>query len=272
MKNEHMKVTMITGASGGIGKAIADQLAGRKHDLLLIARSEETLQEQCKLLMQRHGISAHYIAADLSSPETALKVFTEVTARGLEVEMLINNAGIGSGGDFTAIPLQSELNLIQLNISSLVALTHLFLPHMQSRRSGTVVNIASMTAFMPVPYMAVYAASKAFVRYFTQAITEECKPKGVHVLLFSPGLTRTNFNASAGIEGEKALRLRSDHNQAGNQTPEQVAIELIKALDDQRNFAISGRRNRIGAKLMALLPDSMIARNIASAYRKKLKL
>jgi short-subunit dehydrogenase len=272
MNKENKKVTIITGASGGIGKAIADQLAGKEQDLLLIARNEKKLQEYCKLLMQRHGVSAHYIAADLSLPETALKVFTEVTARGLEVEMLINNAGIGSGGDFTAIPLQSELNLIQLNISSLVALTHLFLPQMQSRRSGTVVNIASMTSFMPVPYMAVYAASKAFVRSFTQAITEECKPEGVHVLLFSPGLTKTNFNASAGIKGEKALRLRSDHNQAGNQTPEQVAIELIIALDDQRNFAISGRRNRIGAKLMALLPDSMIARNIATSYRKGLKL
>jgi short-subunit dehydrogenase len=272
MKNEHIKVTIITGASGGIGKAIADQLAGRKQDLLLIARNAEKLQEQCKVLMQRHGIRAHYIAADLSAPETALQVFTEVGARGLEVEMLINNAGIGSGGDFTAIPLQSEMNLIQLNIGSLVALTHLFLPQMQSRRNGTVVNIASMTSFMPVPYMAVYAASKAFVRSFTQAITEECKPKGVHVLLFSPGLTKTNFNASAGINGEKALRLRSDHNQAANQTPEQVAAELIKALDERRHFAISGRRNRIGAKLMALLPDSMIARNIASSYRKALKM
>jgi short-subunit dehydrogenase len=272
MKKEPMKVALITGASGGIGKAIADQLAGRKQDLLLIARNEETLREQCKMLMQCHGIIAHYIAADLSIPGTASTIVTEVTARGLEVDMLINNAGIGSGGDFTDIPLQSELNLIQLNISSLVALTHLLLPQMQSRGVGTVVNIASMTSFMPVPYMAVYAASKAFVRSFTRAITEECKPKGVHVLLFSPGLTKTNFNASAGIDGEKAIRLGSDHNRAGNQTPEQVAVELIKALDDRRNFAISGRRNRIGAKLMALLPDFMIARTIASSYRKGLKL
>ena len=117
MNKENKKVTIITGASGGIGKAIADQLAGKKQDLLLIARNEEKLQEYCKLLMQRHGVRAHYIAADLSSPETALKVFTEVTARGLEVEILINNAGIGSGGDFTAIPLQSELNLYQLTAS-----------------------------------------------------------------------------------------------------------------------------------------------------------
>ena len=101
MNKENKKVTIITGASGGIGKAIADQLAGKKQDLLLIARNEEKLQEYCKLLMQRHGV----------------RVFTEVTARGLEVEILINNAGIGSGGDFTAIPLQSKLNLYQLTAS-----------------------------------------------------------------------------------------------------------------------------------------------------------
>lgn len=272
MENQNLKVTLITGASGGIGEAVADKLASRKKDLLLIARNEEKLEVQCKLLAQRYGITAQFIAVDLSEPESALKVFTEVSTRKLEVEMLVNNAGIGSSGEFAAQPLESELKLIQLNISTLVALTHLFLPEMQSRRSGTVVNIASMTAFMPLPYMAVYAASKAFVRSFTQAITEECKPMGVHVLLFAPGLTKTNFNAAAGLNAEKAQGLRSDHSQAANQTAEEVAGELIRALDKKRHFAISGRSNRIGAKILALLPPAMIAKNIASGYRKRLKL
>jgi short-subunit dehydrogenase len=272
MENKKVKVTLITGASGGIGEAIADQLAARKKDLLLIARNEEKLGEQCKALAQRYGIIAQYIAIDLSEPESASIIFEEVKKRELEVEMLVNNAGIGSSGEFTAQSLESELRLIQLNICALVALTHLFLPGMQSRRSGTVVNIASMTAFMPLPYMAVYAASKAFVRSFTLAITEECKPKDVHVLLFAPGLTKTNFNAAAGLNAEKSEGLRSDYSQAPNQTPEAVAAELMLALDKRRHFAISGRSNRIGAKILALLPASMIARSIAGNYRKRLKL
>lgn len=271
MKNKSLKVTIITGASGGIGEAIADQLASRKKDLVLIARSTEKLQLQCESLMKRYGINAQFIAIDLAETDSALKVFKEVETRGLDVDMLVNNAGIGSSGDFVNQCLQSELNLIQLNICTLVALTHLFLPQMLAKKFGTVVNIASMTAFMPMPYMSVYAASKAFVRSFTQAISEECKPNGVHVLLFSPGLTKTNFNATAGLNDEKARGLRSDHRQA-NQTPEQVAGELMEALDKRRHFAISGRRNRIGAKILALLPDLMIARNIANGYRKRLKL
>jgi len=264
-------VAVITGASGGIGEAIAEQLASRKKDLLLVARSKEKLEAQCRLLRERHGINAQYIAADLSQPESAVKVFTEVRVRGLEVEMLVNNAGIGSSGEFSDQSLQSELDLIQLNVSTLVSLTHLFLQQMQSRKYGTIVNIASMTAFMPVPYMAVYAASKAFVRSFTEALTQECKPKGIHVMLFAPGLTRTNFNTAAGLDGVKARGLRSDHSQA-SQTPEEVAIELMRALDKKRQSVVSGSRNRLGAKLLALLPNAMITKNIASSYRKSLRL
>ena len=266
-----MKTTLITGASGGIGEAIANRLAGRKQNLLLIARNAEKLKEQCVQLSEKFGIQAQFIAADLSKPETAFEIFKEAAERGMEIEMLINNAGIGSGGEFSTISLQSELDLLQLNISSLVALTHLFLPQMQDRQAGTIVNLSSMASFMPVPYMATYAASKAFVRSFTEAITQECKPHQVHVLLFAPGLTKTKFNASAGIDNERALGLGADYESASTQTPEQVADELIKALDKHRNFAISGSKNRLGAKLLALLPNAMITRSIANSYRKRLK-
>ena len=267
-----MKVTLITGASGGIGEAIANRLAERKQNLLLIARNAEKLDEQCVRLSKRFGINVQYIAADLSKPDTPSQILKEVEARGMEVQLLINNAGIGSGGEFTSISLESEINLIQLNISSLVSLTHLFLAQMQIRKGGTIVNISSMASFMPVPYMATYAASKAFVRSFTEAITQECKPYGIHVLLFAPGLTKTKFNASAGIDNERGVGLGSDYENASTQTPEQVADELIKALDNHRNFAISGTKNRLGAKLLALLPNSLITRSIGNSYRKKLKI
>ena len=267
-----MNVTLITGASGGIGEAIANRLADRKQNLLLIARNAEKLQEQCAYLSSKFGIDAQFIAADLSKPETATNIFKEVENRGLEVDMLINNAGIGSGGEFSTISLQSELSLIQLNISSLIALTHLFLPQMQIRKKGTIVNISSMASFMPVPYMATYAASKAFVRSFTEALTEECRPYKIHVLLFAPGLTKTNFNSSAGIDNERGVALRSDYKNSSTQTPEQVAAEMIKALDNQRTFAISGKMNKLGAKMLAFLPNSLITRNIGNSYRSKLKV
>jgi len=267
-----MKVTLITGASGGIGEAIANRLADRKQNLLLVARNAKKLEEQCAELSRKHGIVAQYIAADLSKAESAVEIVKEVETRGMEVQQLINNAGIGSGGQFSTLSLQSELNLIQLNISSLVSLIHLFLPQMQQRKSGTIINISSMASFMPVPYMATYAASKAFVRSFTEAITQECKPYNIHVLLFAPGLTKTKFNASAGIDNERGVGLGSDYESASTQTPEEVADELIKALDKHRNFAISGRKNRFGAKLLALLPNSVITRSIGNSYRKKLKI
>lgn len=129
-----------------------------------------------------------------------------------------------------------------------------------------------MASFMPVPYMATYAASKMFVRSFTQAITQECIPYPIHVLLFCPGLTKTNFNSAAGIDNEKGGGLSSDYSSAPAQTPEQVADELLKALDKKRHFAVSGRMNRFAANLLAFIPNSFVTRNFAKLYRKRLKM
>ena len=265
-----MKVTIITGASGGIGEAIANKLAERKYNLLLVARNAKKLAMQCKQLTEKFDINAQFIIADLAKHASAEQVFTETQQRGLEVEMLINNAGIGSGGEFSELSLKSELDLIQLNISSLVALTHLFLPQMQNRKIGTIINVASMAAFGPIPYMATYAASKVFVRSFTEAITQECLPYQVHIMLFSPGLTKTNFNSAAGIDNEKAKGLSSDYNTAPTQTPEEVADEMMKALEKRKHFAISGRLNRFGATISALFPNVLIARFMAKSYQKEL--
>lgn len=151
----------------------------------------------------------------------------------------------------------------------MVALTHCFLPEMQKNKNGTIVNVASMAAFMPVPYMTVYAATKAFVRSFTQAITEECKPFNVHVMLLCPGLTKTNFNNAAGIDNEKGKALTE---KASLQTPEQVADEALKALDKRKHFIVSGAKNRLAVNLLAFIPNSMSAKKIANSYRKRMKL
>ena len=266
-----MKVTLITGASGGIGEALANKFAERKHNLLLVARNADKLTVQCKQLAEKFGINAQFITADLAKSETAELVLTETQQRGLEIDMLINNAGIGSGGAFSELTLKSELDMIQLNISSLVALTYLFLPQMQKRKSGTIINVASVAAFMPIPYMATYAASKVFVRSFTEAITQECKPYNIHVMLLCPGLTKTNFNNAAGIENEKGKGLNTEYT-SSTQTPEQVANEALAALDKRKHFIVSGTMNRIGANMFALIPNSLIARSFAKSYRKKMGL
>jgi len=264
-----MNVTLITGASGGIGEALASRLAARKHNLLLVARNAGKLEQQCRQLAQAYGISAQYIAADLSKIGAPQQVFEEARARGLEVDMLINNAGIGSGGAFSELLLKDELALLQLNNASLVAMTHLFLRPMQARGRGTIINVASMAAFIPFPYMATYAASKAFVRSFTQAITEECKPYGIHVMLLCPGLTRTNFNRAAGIENnEKSKGLNIEYSST-TQTPEQVSDEALRALDRKKHVIVSGRMNRLAANLSALLPNAIAARGFARSYRKR---
>ena len=263
-----MKTTLITGASGGIGEALATRFAQRKHNLLLVARNAVKLDAQCRQLAEQYGISAQYIALDLATPSAPAQLFAEAQQRGLEVTVLLNNAGIGSGGAFSQLALEAELQLIQLNVSALVALTHLFLPPMQARHDGTIINVASMAAFMPIPYMATYAASKAFVRSFTQALTEECKPHNVRILLVFPGLTKTNFNEAAGLAGDIGKGLNTEYTSA-TQTPEQVADETLQAMEAGKQVIISGRLNRWSAKLLALVPGAVVAKSMASSYRKK---
>jgi len=158
-----MKVTLITGASSGIGEAFARRLAANEHDLVLVARSENKLHELCDELMLEYKIMAHYVALDLLEEDVNEKLVEEAAKHGFEVDWLINNAGFGSMGDFAALDLEKELDIIRLNVSTLVALTHSFLPQMRERRRGTIINVSSSAGFQPIPFMATYAATKAFV-------------------------------------------------------------------------------------------------------------
>ncbi len=263
-----MKVTLITGATSGIGEAVAHQLAEKKHNLLLVARNEQKLKQLCNELAN-NNIEAHYISADLSKSEAVSYVFEEAKKKNLFVNTLVNNAGIGSSGEFVNNNLQSELEMLQLNNASLVALCHLFLPEMKNNKSGNIINVGSMASFFPSPYMSVYAASKMFVRSFTQALTEECKPYGVNVMLFCPGLTSSNFMNTSANNNEWGKTLVKG---AYTQTPEQVVAEMIKALEQKKTFRISGFQNAMSAKIGALIPYSTIARVFAQRKRKEMGL
>jgi uncharacterized protein len=264
-----MKVTLITGATRGIGEALARQLAEKKHHLLLVARNGQKLERLCRELAEKNTIAAHYIVADLSKPGSAHRVFEESKEMGLFVHMLVNNAGMGSSGEFAKNDLQTELDILQLNNASLVALCHLFLPEMIHNKKGNIVNVGSMASFFPSPYMSVYAASKMFVLSFTQALTEECRPLGVNVMLFCPGFTSSGFMQTPANNNQWGRVLTEGAN---TQTPHQVATEMVRALEKQKRFQISGRMNAMAAGIAAFIPNVVIARQFAKTKRKRMGL
>jgi short-subunit dehydrogenase len=257
-----MKFTLITGASGGIGEAFARRLAKEKHNLVLVARSEEKLHEICDELMLQHGINAHYIALDLTDFEADKRLFEETEKHGFEIEWLINNAGFGSMGDFAELDLERELQMIDLNISALVALTHRYLPKMRERKKGVIINVSSTASFQAIPYMATYAATKAFVTSFSEAIAEENREFGITVTALCPGPTETNFFAAA-----KAIPFSAK----GMQTSEEVVEKGLKAVKARKPLVVSGIKNYIGAVLGTIAPDTLVTRFIGKVLRPKLK-
>ncbi len=258
-----MKFTLITGASGGIGEAFARRLAKEKHNLVLVARSENKLLELCDELMLQYGITAHYVALDLTEFEADKKLLAETEKHGFEIDWLINNAGFGSMGDFAEMDLERELQMIDLNISALVALTNRYLPQMRERKSGVIINVSSAASFQPIPFMATYAATKAFVTSFSEALSEENRPHGIKVLALCPGATETNFFAVAGMK--EAIQVK------GMQTSEQVVETALKAVRRGRSLVVSGLANYVGSVLGTIVPDALITRTIGKVLRSKVE-
>jgi len=255
-----MKTTLITGASSGIGEAFARRLAARGENVLLLARTEDKLASVCNELGRANDISAQYVAMDLAETDAAARLFEETKRRGLEVEMLINNAGFGSMGDFTAFDIERDMKMIDLNVKALVALTHYYLPPMRERKSGTIINVASTAAFQGVPYMAVYAATKAFVLSFSEALWDENRAYNVHVMALCPGVTQTNFFAAANTDKPPMRAM---------QTPEQVVDTALKGLKRGKSHIVSGWANYLTTETERLVPRWLVARIAGKAMRPK---
>ena len=246
-----MNTALITGASSGIGEVFARKLAARGRNVLLVARSEEKLVTLCNELGRSSSIRAQYVALDLSKPESPRLLFEESMKRGLTVDMLINNAGFGSMNEFAKLDLARELNMIDLNVKSLVELTHRFLQPMIERKQGVIINVASTAAFQPVPYMATYAATKAFVLSFSEALWEENRPYGIKVLALCPGVTETNFfEAARGFKPPARV----------SQTPEEVVDTALRGLAQGKSHVISGWSNFLMTQSERLVPRSLIIR------------
>jgi short-subunit dehydrogenase len=195
-------VALITGASAGIGKELAGLFAA-DHDLILVARREAELNALADELRKQPGRTVHVIPADLGDPAAPQRLFDEVTAKGLTVDVLVNNAGFGTLGPFHDTDLAKSLTMIQVNVTALVHLTGLFLPGMRQRGRGRILNVASTAAFQPGPFMAIYYATKAFVLSFSEALWDELNGSGVTVTCLCPGPTRTEFADAAGMHGTR---------------------------------------------------------------------
>lgn len=189
--------TLITGASSGIGYEMAVLLAQKKHNLILAARSVEKLKAMQVELISKYGIAVEYFEVDLSLKEEAHRLYLATSNDNLFVTGLINNAGVGLYGEFTSISLEDELKMIELNVSSLVALTKLYGNDMIKRRSGRIMNVASLLSFLPFPYYSTYSATKAFVLAYTETIAAELEGTGVVVTALCPGTVETPFHTNA---------------------------------------------------------------------------
>ena len=245
------KTALITGASSGIGSTFARALARRGMSVVLVARSEERLGTLATELSQRHGIRAEVIPADLSQEDAIHQIQREVQQRGLVIDLLVNNAGFGLNGYFETLSPERDHDQVMVDVTAVVDLTHAFVPALLERSPGAaIINVASTAAFQPLPYMAVYGASKAFVLSFSQALAEEYRTRGLRVLALCPGATETPFFDVAGEEASVGRR----------RTPEQVVATGLRALERGSSVVIDGFFNTLAAQLTRFFPRRFITR------------
>lgn len=228
---------LITGASSGIGAEFARQLAARGMHLILSARREPLLNELAQELHTAHGTKTEIIPANLSDPQEPARLVAEVEKRGRTVELLVNNAGFGNVGEIETTDVAKIMDLIQVNISALTDLTYRILPGLMQRGHGGIINVASVAAFQPVAYMGAYAASKAYVLHFSEALWAEAREKGVTVLALCPGTTNTDFFDVAGAKGWLAKRRSSE--------VKPVVRVALKALEKKKQCVVAGWQNHL---------------------------
>ena len=233
---------LVTGASSGIGAAIATELASRGHAVTLVARREERLRTLATDLTSEHGVAAEVIACDLADPAERDRLEGELRTRGRAVELLVNNAGFGHQADFATSPRERMVGMVRLNVEAVVDLTSRFLSPMMERGRGCVLNLASTGAFQPLPGSAVYAASKAFVLSFSEAIRTELRGTGVTVTAVCPGPVRTEFTAAAGIPGVEERTPRIVWMSA-----EDIARHAVDGAERDRRVVVPGMLNRASA-------------------------
>lgn len=252
---------LVTGASSGIGREFARQLAERGAQLVLTARSEDALTALADELVRAHGARVTVIPADLAEPTEVARLCSELDARGLEIDHLINNAGLGRAHAFLGDEPASEVRMLDVNCRALTELTARLLPKMHARqRPGGVLLVASLVGFFPIPGMSVYAASKAYVKSFGEAVAEELRGTQLHVTVLCPGNVPTGFQKAAGFGDELAM--------PGALSAAATARAGLEGYVKRRGRVVPGLLNRVTALFTGLLPSQWVARIAAGSLRR----
>jgi len=252
------KWALVTGASAGIGVALAEELAAGGTHLLLTARRLDRLEKLAGDLRKKRGVQTQVFAADLAQREAARKIFEYVKEKGLRIDLLINNAGFGQYGELETVETQRLIDMVEVNCTAVVHLTRLFLPDMVARRSGDILIVASTAAFQAVPYISTYAATKAFDLYFAEGLAEEMKPHGIRVCALCPGSTASEFHAVAGQEKFTTKK---------QEPADKVARTGLQALAAGKSYVISGFGNYLGAHSQRLVPRRVVTRIAGNMFR-----
>jgi short-subunit dehydrogenase len=250
---------LVTGASAGLGAEFARQLASRGMHLVLVARRSELMSELAQELHTKHGTRCEIIAADLSNPIEPERVLNHLSEKGIEIELLVNNAGFGVVGEVDNADIDRLLPLIRLNISALTELTYRLLPGMLERGHGSILNVSSLSAFQPVAYMGVYAASKAYVLHFSEALHCELKDRGITVTAVCPGVTRTNFFDIAGAPG-----WLQKHSSLG---VEPVVKAALRAMQRRRQYIVPGWTNFLLTLLVRIASRRRVVKESTRFFR-----
>ncbi|HUJ03275.1 MAG TPA: SDR family oxidoreductase [Rhizomicrobium sp.] len=251
------QTALVTGASSGIGLELAKCFAKDGYNLILTARSENTLKQLAEAISKENKVTATPIAADLGKPGGAEKLAGEIKARGLDVDVLVNNAGYGIVGKFDGSNATDEVGMVDLNVRALTELTHAYWPRMIANKKGGVLNVASTASFQPGPGMAVYYATKAYVLSFSEALWKEGHAAGVHVTCLCPGPTDSNFHSRAGSDQIKLLKM------GVMMSSRAVARKGYRAFRRNKRVVITGVMNRLLARLVPFMPRRSVL-NIVS--------
>ncbi|MGO4697874.1 SDR family NAD(P)-dependent oxidoreductase [Paenibacillus sp. 2TAB26] len=252
------KWSLITGASSGIGEQFARQLAKQGSNLVLVARSKSKLESLASELRKKYGIKAEVITMDLAKEGAPSEIYQQCRILKVDIELLINNAGFATHGLFEEVSGERQHEEVMLNVAAVVDMTHLFLPDMLRRSSGTVINVASTAGFQPLPYMAVYGATKAFVLSFTQALYWENRDRGIKFFALCPGSTDTSFFNVVGAEEASVGK---------KDTPERVVEVALRALKEGKMYVVPGMQNYIGAQLGRFITRKQGLRLVGSMLR-----
>jgi len=242
---------LITGASAGLGRDFARLFAADGHDLVLVARRRDRLDDLAAELEHAHGIKAHVLPTDLGQPTTPQEISDHLQANGIEIEFLVNNAGFGSSGAFAELDTRREIEMITVNVSALTYLTRLLLPAMLARGHGRILNIGSTAGFQAGPFMATYYATKAYVNHFSEALAHELAGTGVTVTVSCPGATATEFGAIAGNDKSQLFA-------GGAATSEEVAREAYQAMMKGKRMIVHGARNRLLVQALRVAPRRVV--------------